>query len=350
MPKPIGQSKPLLPGGTPLNKSNPRWALWLSLSILVGLLVVGMIGFRLLNTERSWFDAMYATANVLTTVGDASLDYSSPEQAWALILMLAGIGAALYAAGNVVAFVVEGELRDLIGRRKVQTKIERQENHVIVCGFGRMGSALCKRLKERGEPFVIIESHADRAAVADGLGYLCVEEDAMSEQTLVRAGIERAERLVTCLADDANNVLVTLTARGLNERLQIIARAEREQTYSKLHRAGADGVVCPPLIGAMRISQMLLEPAVARLLEMAISSEDELEFAKVDVAQLPQAVGKTLRDLELLKKTGMLVIAISRGEQQPTLNPPPQWKLDPSDELIVTGPGKGIGKMMQIYG
>ncbi len=173
---------------------------------------------------------------------------------------------------------------------------------------------------------------------------------AMTETALQRAGLDRANGLISCLTTDADNVFVTLTASGLNERLNIISRAERESSQPKLHRAGATSVICPPVLGALRVAQMLLRPAAAELLEMAVSSDDEVEIAKVDLTRLPKAWGQSLSELALPAKTGLLVVAVNHAAEGPKLNPTPDYRLREHDELIVTGTSSGIRMMMELYG
>ncbi len=223
-----------------------------SIGILILIMVFGTMGFVILGQERTIFDALTLTMVIITTVGMKLHDITltRAEEVWVVVLMVAGISTALYAAGNLVAFIIDGELRSLLGRRQLQNRISRLKDHYIVCGFGRMGRALCETLAEKKVPFVLIDHNADRTAEADQLGYLYVYGNAMDEHRLQDARIETARGLTSCLRSDSDNVFVTLTARGLNENLTIIARAENDNAHQKLLRAGANRVICPPVIGA----------------------------------------------------------------------------------------------------
>ena len=227
--------------------SHKRRQLTVSLVSLVVLLLVGTAGFRIIGDQRGLFDSVYLTVVILTTVGmkEGGMKLTGPEQAWALILMMTGISAVLYLGSNLVAFFVDGDLRRLLGKRQLQKKISHLHNHIVVCGFGRMGRALCERLTNTGVPFVLIESEADRTAEADEMGYLYLPGDAMSEEVMRQARVDRARGLASCLRSDADNVFVTLTARSLNDQMTIIARAEKTDTEAKLKRAGANRVICP---------------------------------------------------------------------------------------------------------
>lgn len=351
------EPKPLEPGEAPRHRAAHRHdefiavrrQLKLSIILLVSLLLVGVAGFYLLGDGRTLFDALFMTAHVLTTVGDSRRQLNGAEEVWETVLMLAGIVAALYAGGNLVAFLIGGEIQRMFGRRQLLNKISRLHDHYIICGFGRMGRALCAALAQRDVPFVLIENNAERTAAADRLGYLYILGSAMAEQDLQLARLDEARGLASCLRSDADNVFVALTARGLNEKLTIIARAENVDAESKLRRAGADRVICPPVIGANRIMTMMLHPAVDELMDLAVSGPD-LEISKVKLSQLPRARGKRLRDLELPAKTGLMVVALVHPDGQRRFNPPPDTQLGTDDEMIVIGPTGGAGQMMALLG
>ena len=322
-----------------------RRQLAISVGVVAFVGLAGVAGFYLLGDDTSLFHAVAITAKVLSTVGDINQELNEAQQVWEVILMTCGIIAVLYAAGNLVAFLIGGEMRRLLGRQQLQKKIERLENHYIVCGFGRMGRTLCEALAEKDAAFVLIEHDAELTAEADRLGYLYVRGDATSEEVLCTVRIDHARGLAACLAGDAENVFVTLTARGLNDTLTIIARSENIETEAKLHRAGADRVICTPRLGANRIMSMMLHPAVVELMDLAVSGPD-LEISKVSLDRLPQAVGQTLADLALPAKTGMMVVALVHGDGRRRFNPPPDVQFERGDEMIVIGPSGGVERMI----
>ena len=310
----------------------------LSLLILAGLYVVGTGGFVLLS-GRSAFESLYVTVVILTTVGmkETGLPLSTTEQAWAMVLMLAGVGTVIYAMGIVVACLVDGQLREMLGRRHLMHKIKDLQNHFIVVGFGRMGQALCLTLEYKGVPFVLIENNEERIRNADALGYLYIRGDAMQEETLLSTGIERARGLAACLPSDADNVFVTLTARSLKDDLHIIARAEQIRSEPKLARAGATRVICPHLISAVRVSDLLLNPLVDEMMELDGQWPD-LELSKISVRRVPDAVGKTLDDLSLSGERGVIVVAVVTADGQRHFNPEPDMQLNRGDEVVIVGP------------
>ncbi len=318
--------------------------------LLVFLLIIGTIGFLIVG-DRTVFEAMYATVVILTTVGmkEASMTFSQPEQVWSFVLMLAGIFTAFYAGANLVAFFVEGDLNRILGRRQLNKQISKLSNHFVVCGFGRMGSALCESLASRNAEFVLIENDPDKITAADDLGYLYIEGDAMNEEILEQAKLRDADGLATCITTDADNVFVTLIAREFNKDMTIIARAESQNTEAKLRRAGADRVICPPVISARKVTQMLLNPAVDELVDMAVTGED-IEVSKLRISELPGTAGKSLRDLDLRNRTGLMVVAIVRNDGTRDYSPAPDTVFHEDDQCIVVGATGGVSRMLELFG
>lgn len=319
--------------------------------LLVALLIIGTIGFLIVGQPCTIFEAMYATVVILTTVGmkEESMAFTPPEQVWAFVLMVAGIFAAFYAGANLVAFFVEGDLNRILGRRQLKKQINKLSNHFVVCGFGRMGSALCESLASRNAEFILVEQDPDKIAEADNLGYLFVQGDAMNEDVMEQARLREASGLATCITSDADNVFVTLIAREFNPDLMIIARAESQSTDGKLRRAGATRVICPPVISARKVTQMLLNPAVDELVDMAVTGED-VEVSKLRMTELPKAVGHSLRDLDLRNKTGLMAVAIVHKDGSRDYSPAPDTLFEPEDQCIVVGPTGGVARMLELFG
>ena len=310
----------------------------ISLLILAGLFVFGALGFHLLG-GRTLFESFYISVVILTTVGlkESEPALSMTEQAWSIVLMLAGIGTVLYTTGTVVAVLIDGRLHELFGRRKLMSTISHLQNHFVVVGFGRMGRSICMNLHYKDIPFVLIEQDEHAIQKADELGYLYLHGDAMHEEVLMAAGIDRARGLASCLPNDAANVFVTLTARGVGEQLTIIARAEEARTEEKLRRAGADRVICLPVIGASRVTDLLLNPTVDELLELDGNWPD-LEVSKLSVHRHHQAAGKTIAELPQLVENGIVVVAVVEPDGRRHCNPPTDLRLGERDELVLVGP------------
>jgi voltage-gated potassium channel len=321
----------------------------LSVWILIVLFLLGTTVFYLIGSgEHTLFDAAWMTLHILTTVGDTGFERTVPEKAWSIVLMLVGVMAVFYLGINVVAFILDGELRKILGRRHLMSKIKKMNDHFIVCGFGRMGRALCEAMEEKGASFVLIDNDPEATTAADDAGYLYIRGDAMQESSLLAARIETAQGLASCLPDDADNVFVTLTARDLNRELTIVSKADYDQGAERLRRAGANHTLSPSGLAASRAMTKLMLPAVDELIEIVVHGPD-LEISKVSLDRLPGATNQPLRHLELPAKTSLLVVAIVHADGTRSFNPSPDTRLSSGDELIVIGPRGGVTTMIELF-
>jgi voltage-gated potassium channel len=321
----------------------------LAIAILVGLFVVSTLVFWLIGGAHTIFDALWMTLQILTTVGDAGMDRTAPEKIWSVVLMVVGVMAVFYLGINIFEFILDGELRQLLGRRQLQSRIKKIRNHIIVCGYGRMGSALCLALEKKGQPFVAIDRSSDVLVAAAERGHSHLIGDSMTEHMLKEAQIEHARGLASCLSEDADNVFVTLTARDIAPNLPIVSKANYEEGAERVRRAGANHVLSPSMLAANRAMTKLMLPAVDELIEFVVHGPD-MEISKVTLDRLPKAVDRPLRELELAKKTNRLVVAVVHEDGSRSFNPTPDTNLTAHDELIVIGPLGGVDKMMDLFG
>lgn len=321
-----------------------------AVTVLASLAIVGTIGFVILgHGHRTVFDAFWMTIQILTTVGDTGMQRTHGDQVWSVGLMVVGVMAVFYLGISVVRFILDGELRELLGRRQLESKRKKLEKHFIVCGFGRMGRSLAEAIEKRGASLIVIDSNEKRIEEADNLGHLHIHGDAMLEDVLNEAQIDRAAGLAACLGDDADNVFVALTARDLNSDINIVAKANFEESQAKLRRAGANHVLSPNKLAADRAMTKFMLPGVDELIEFVVHGAD-LEVSKLSLDRFPDAVGKTLRDLELPSRTGLIVVAMVHNDGGRTFNPSPTSVLAHGDELIVIGTEGGVGKMVELFG
>jgi voltage-gated potassium channel len=254
-----------------------------------------------------------------------------------MALMLSGVGTVFYMFGVVAKVVLEGELRDILGRKKLTKKIENLKNHYIICGFGRMGSIICNELSHNKAPFVVIEGDPEIVATMDA-DMLTLQGDATQDSVLKEAGIDRAKGLISVLSSDANNLYVVLSARGLNQNLRIVARASEEGAEQKLKRAGADSVVSPYFIGGLRIAHTLIKPAVVDFIEFATRSGNlELQMEEVRVPGNSKIVHQSLHESGIGKNLGIIIVAIKRDEGDMEFNPTSSSKIETGDTLIAMG-------------
>lgn len=319
--------------------------LWISLLILVGLTLLGAVGL-MLTGDDGFFRSLYLSVIILTTVG-MEAPTSEGQRVWALLLMIGGVGTVLYATGHMVSFVVEGNLKQMIGRRKVTASIHKLDGHFIVVGFGRMGQALCATLSYRDQPFVLIESDQRNIRDAEELGYLCIEGNANHDRILFEAGIDRAQGLVTCLSDDADNVLITLSARGLQPELSITARCDEAQTEPKLRRAGANRVICPAVIGAARATDQILNPQVDDMLELDGLWPD-LELSRISLNKFPGFTPRTLADVKQMICERTIIAALVRSDGSRVINPSPEELVEPEDQIIFIGGSGSVHRMVDV--
>ncbi|GKS60142.1 potassium transporter TrkA [Nitrospira sp.] len=311
--------------------------LLLSVVALGVLLIGGTIGYVVIEGWTT-FDALYMTVTTVTTVGYQEVyPLSDAGRAFTLVLIISGVGMLFYVLGNVARLVLEGELRDVFGQYRVDARVKRLEQHYIVCGYGRMGRRICKELRAKPVPFVVIDKDPAALAGVEGRDVLTIEGDATQDDVLTRAGIARAKGLVSVVRTDMENLYIVLTARGLNKHLHIVARAGEEGSEQKLLRAGANRVSSPYLIGGMQVAQALIRPAVVDFLDLAVQSEHldlQMEEFLIDDARFD---GRTPCDCGLAEDRGLILVAVSRAAGSMEFNPGPDVRLSRGDKLIVLG-------------
>jgi len=303
---------------------------------LVGVIVAGTVGYMAFGFP--WLDALYQTVTTVATVGFREVHpLSSGGQAFTIVLILVGVGTALYTFTQGLEVVVEGHIQEVLGRRRMEREIARMSDHVIVCGFGRVGRNLAQYVTGAGEDIVVIEHDAARATAAEGLGHV-VRGDATIDDVLKEAGIERARVLVSALNTDAANLFVTLTARSLRSDLFIVARARVESSEAKLTQAGADRVVNPQGIGGARMAAFVLQPHVAEFLDV-VMHDGSLEFRleEVPLSTGSPLAGRSLRDAHIRDSTGAMILALRDAGGAFTTNPPPETELCAGQILIAIG-------------
>ncbi|MDQ3947167.1 MAG: potassium channel protein [Actinomycetota bacterium] len=314
---------------------DPWRRLRLGLLILAGVLVAGTAGYVVLGF--SLLDAVYQTVTTVTTVGFREVHpLSDTGQVFTIVLILTGVGTALYNLTLVMQNVIEGELTELLGRRKMERHIGRMGNHVIVCGWGRVGRAITEYVARAGEEIVVVDRDPERARTIGQ--YRVVQGDATDDTVLLDAGIERARVLVSALTTDADNLFVTLSGRSLRPDLFIVARARGDESEAKLLRAGADRVVNPQSIGGKRMAAFVLQPHVAEFLDV-VMHDGTLEFRleELSVAEGSPLNGVSLRDAHIRDHTGALILAMRAGDGTFTTNPPPETLLRAGQILIAIG-------------
>lgn len=320
------------------------------IAILAGFILGSALGYVLIE-GWDYFDALYMTIITLTTVGYGEVrPLTKAGRAYSMMLMLAGIGLMFYIITGIARLVVEGELQQALGKRKLQKHIKKLHQHYIICGFGRIGEIIARQLKERGVPFVVVETDPERLALLETLGYYFLQGDATREEVLLEAGIERAKGLVSVVSSDANNVFITLTARSLNPHLFIVARGAEPGSEQKLLRAGADRVESPYELGGRKMAQAILRPNVTTFIELAMKEEVDLSMEEIPVAPTSSLVGVALKDSGIRQQLNIIVVSIKRAGAEMIFNPSPGTQIHAGDTLIALGMRQNLDALEKLAG
>jgi voltage-gated potassium channel len=321
-----------------------RKKMLLSATMLVFVITVGTAGYYLIE-GWSLFDSFYMVVITMSTVGYQEVHkLSNYGRAFTIYLIFTGVGVVAYTANNAIRSILEGEIQEALGRRKLERKIRELSGHYVICGYGRMGRIICKELKANRIKFVVVEHGTP--TVAEGEDILFVNGDATQDEVLKAAGIERAKGVVTALTTDAQNLYVVLSARGMNPGLKIVARAGDEGSEKKLLRAGADRVVSPYHIGGVKIAQTILKPAVVDFLEFAtMSGNIELQMEEISVQDRSRYVGQTISESEIGRMFNVIIVSIKRAGGEMIFNPTHKTAINAGDTLIALGE---VGKLKEL--
>jgi len=321
----------------------------LSVLVLLFLFFGGASGYMWIE---GWnlLDALYMTVITLATVGYGEVhEVSKAGRIYTIFLILAGVGFIGYTIGTVTQFMVEGRIRTILGRRKLNRQIDRLKNHYIVCGYGRIGRVLCRSLKSKPVDVVVIERNEAIVPRMDEDGILYIQEDASLEATLIKAGIHRAKGLVAVLATDIDNVFLILTARQLNPNLYIVARASGQEALQKLKAVGADTVEAPYEIGASAMAQRILRPTVTNFIELAMSHRtQDIQMEEIPVSASSNLVGVMLKDSGIRQRFNLIIIAIKKADDSMRFNPSFETVIQAGDTVIAVGEEKNLKSLENI--
>ena len=322
-----------------------------SIAALVTVIAFGTLGYAMIEDWQA-FDALYMTIITLATVGFKEVHELSPEgKIFTIVLIISGTGIIAYTLSSLIQFTLEGQLRKILGRKKLESRIGKLRDHYIICGYGRIGHLICREFQSRPTPFVIVEQNPNHIERLEREGYLYVEGDATDDETLQAAGIEHAKGLITAVTSDTDNVYITLTARGLNPKLFILARAGEEGAEKKLMRAGASKVISPYTIGANRMAQAILRPSVVDFIELATASEHlALQIEEIRIAADSVLAGKNLINSGIRQSMGIIIVGIKESDGKMTFNPPPDQNIETNSVLIFLGERPAISKLEKIAG
>jgi voltage-gated potassium channel len=309
-----------------------------AIAALCGVLLAGTVGYMLVE-RWSLLDSLYMTVITIATVGFREVHpLSHAGQVLTMALIIAGVGALGFSLGTIVEFMVEGHLTGLLEGRRMDKRIAAMSGHHIVAGVGRVGSVVASELSRNELAVVVIDIDPEALSRAREAGLAWIAGDATDEETLKAAGIERAASLVAALDTDADNLFVTVTAKGLKPDLLIVARSTTTNAESKLRRAGADRVLTPTSIGGRRLAAMVIHPDVSEYLDVCTSDDGvDIKLERVTLAPSDPFVGLSIGESRIRSTTGAHVLAVHTVDGRTEDNPSKDLVLRAGDRLVILG-------------
>ncbi|PFQ41675.1 potassium channel protein [Bacillus cereus] len=313
---------------------NARKQLWIAVICMTFVVILGTIGFMTIE-EISLFQAFWMTMITVLTVGYGdAVPVTQVGKVFALLIIPVGVGIVTYAIGVVAAMIIEGNLFHAVRRKKMDKQIAQLQNHIIVCGCGRVGLQVVHELQEKKIPFVVVDKDE---SILEKEKLLYIHGDATEDQVLQHAGISKAAGLVAIVANDAENVFITLTARGLNDAIKIVARAEKPETEEKLRRAGANKVINPSSMAGIHIAKGIANPLTVHYIDTVLYGiEQSFVIEEILVGKDTILVGKSLLESDVRNQFDVTILAILRNGDI-IHNPTGQEKLQEHDMIIVFG-------------
>jgi voltage-gated potassium channel len=327
----------------------------LLLFIILWVVVSGSAGYYILYGGREKFlDCIFMTVISLTTVGYGEIipvSGNPPAQIFTMILVTFGMGVILYAISTLTALLIEGQLTDILRKKKMEKTIQKLSGHYILCGGGETGRPLLKELIKNRETVVLVEYDKSRIDLCKEIlpELLYIEGDAADDLNLLKAGIAKSAGVIITLPSDKDNLYITMTARMINPKTRIISRMTDPRIEPKLRKAGADGVVSPNFIGALRMASEMIRPAAVDFLDKMLRSNDgNLRIHELNISETSPISGKTIQESDLRNKFNLLVLGAKRLKGEIAFNPSPSLVLTPGDTLIVMGDVENIKQAGQM--
>ncbi|HSD11561.1 MAG TPA: NAD-binding protein [Candidatus Binatia bacterium] len=326
-----------------------RWRLLMPVAALFALMVLGTVGYMLLE-HLTLTNALYLTTATVSTVGYGDVvPVTTGGKLFTVFLIMTGVGTALYLLSQLAELVIEGKLRELFGRNVMEREIAKLENHVIVCGFGRFGRAVVEELLRSRSPLVIIDSDPARQDDLASLGVPYLIGSALLDETLDHAGVDRARAIVVATPSDSDNVFITLSARERNPRISIHSRAESEAGARRLQLAGATQVISAYQSGGTRIAASILRPAVVDFLEISTlgRGEEDIALEEIRAAASCPMIGRTIGALEQ-QSPRLRIVALKRNGEPTRITPDGSTPVSEGDYLVVIGERTSLAQLAQL--
>ncbi len=317
----------------------PPRRFWILVMVPTSLVVIGTVGYQIVDERYGFLDALYMTIITLSTIGYGETHtLDAKGKIFTMFLILSGVFGFAYSASEIIRTIVSGEFAEYLGKQKMEHALAHLKDHIIVCGYGRMGHLVCKEFSRLGEPFVAIDKDPESLKNFQLPHGIALAGDATSDELLKQAGIERAHSLVTVMASDADNLFATMSARLLNAKLVIVARVEDSQSEEKLRRAGANRVVSPYQIGGTRVAHAVMKPTVVDFIELTTGREHiELQLEETTIERDSVLAGCSLRDTRLRANYQVIIVAVKKKVGHMVFNPPADTVFEPGDILVALG-------------
>lgn len=308
--------------------------------------VLGTMSYLLIEDGWTLLDALYMTVITITTVGYREVHPLSPGgQVFTMVLAVTGLGVVLYTLARVGQAVFEGELANVLGKRRMMNRIDELEDHYVICGFGKVGRPVAEGLSTQDLPFVVIESASELGDSLAELGILHLLGDATDESMLERAGVARAKTLLALLPSDADNLYITIAARDMNPDIKVIARATDQAGEVRLKRAGANDVISPARSAGLRVLQAAVNPAAVEFMEIVTKQQAlQLSLTEIPIGSSSKLRSKTIAECGIRGRYGVIIVAVKRGEGM-TFNPDPGTTITLGDVLMVLGEDVDIAQL-----
>lgn len=319
--------------------------------ILIAVLVIGTLGYNIIwsNTESSLIDDFYMTVITITTIGYQELyPLDTAGRIFTIFVGVTGIGSLFYVLSVVMENLFILQIHNIRGLYKMEKKIEKLEGHIVLAGMGRVGRLAAMELYNRKVDFVVIDENFEDAELIEKLGILRVKGDATEDATLMKAGIERAKGMIVATANSATTVFVVLSAKVLNPKLFIVARADEENNIEKLKKAGANKIVNPYAIGGVRLAHQMINPQVVKFMESGfLGGESDLTIENINISENSACTGKTLIQLDIRKLSGATIVAVLRNKKLIS-NPAGDFLVQSGDRLVAMGTPKQLKKLEEL--
>lgn len=319
------------------------------IGLLAGILCFGTVGYMVIE-KWNVLDALYMTVITITTVGFGEIrPISEPGRIFTIVLIFFGIGIVAYILGLVAQTMVVFQMTKILGRRKLGLKKKSMKDHYIICGYGRIGKTICQELVSSDIPVLVVDMEEEIKLQLEEVGIPYILDDATNEEVLVEARIDRAKGLVSVVSSDADNLFITMTARGLNPDLFIITRTDDEKNQKKFLRAGANRVFLPYVIGGQRMAHTIAKPAVMSFLDLTVHDRNiALEMEELLVREGSRLAGANLVESGIRQELNIIIVAIRKSEGEMIFNPSSQTRMEKGDTLIALGHKRDLEKLRHI--